>query len=404
MPPIRTRRTRARHFTPPLELTCSDGQIKTPQRCAILTAKLLAQELKIQIPQPLLHSLVGVPPRNQSRILASKQVRTLHNQVDKGPDPRGRKRALKKSDTAAIADYLDDSSTTLDEKGAPWLDIAEQAGVELPHTTHFKPAGPRLVTTQSVQRACKKDEGIINAICEEEKELTNAQATARTDWIDVQLPLRPRSYHWKDVAFCDEFHFGVGPQLTKRIKRRKGPIYRYKPENVHRKKVTSKDTKAKAREEKHLKLVNVFVIIGWDYRRIIPYEVPNKVGKMTSKVYTEVILPSILQDLKDRGLTLCQDADSAHDSKETKAWAKKNSLRLITLPGVSPDFSILESMAHPLKRMFHSKRCTSEKAGLARFTRIFEEEMDQKTIQNMYKYYCKRLHDCRRAGGQMTKY
>jgi len=79
MPPIRTRKSRARHFTPPLELTCSNGQIKTPQRSAILTAKLLAQELNIQIPQPLLYDLVGVPPRNQSRILATKQVRTLHN-------------------------------------------------------------------------------------------------------------------------------------------------------------------------------------------------------------------------------------------------------------------------------------------------------------------------------------
>jgi hypothetical protein len=49
--------------------------------------------------------------------------------------------------------------------------------------------------------------------------------------------------------------------LTKRIKRRKDPIYQYKPKNVYYKKVTSKDTKAKAREEKHLKLVNMFVII-----------------------------------------------------------------------------------------------------------------------------------------------
>jgi hypothetical protein len=404
MPPIRTRKSRARYFTPPLDLTCSDGQIKTPQRCAVLTAKVLAQELNIQIPSSLVRKISGVPPRNQTRILDSKQVRTRHNQPDLGPDPRGRKRALKRSDTSAVGDYLDDPHTSLDEKGAPWLDIAIQAGVELPQTTHFKPPGLRIVNTQSVQRACKEDEGIINAICEEEKELTMAQATGRTDWIDVQLPLRPHSRHWKDIAFCDEFHFGVGPQVTKRIKRRSGLEYRSKPENVHRKKVTSKDTKAKAREEKHLKLLNVFVIIGYNYRKIVPYEVPNTVGKMTTKVYTEVILPAILEDLKERGLTLCQDADSAHDSKDTKAWAKRNGLDLITLPGVSQDFSILESMAHPLKRAFHSKRCASETAAFTRFTKIFEDEMDQKTIQHMYDYYTKRLHDCRRAGGQMTKY
>ena len=119
MAPNRTRKSRARHFTPPLELSSSDGQIKTPQRYTILTVKLLVQELNIQIPQPLLYSLTGVPPRNQSRILASKQVRTLHNQVDKGPDPRGRKRALNRSDTTTIADYLNDDSILLDDKGKP---------------------------------------------------------------------------------------------------------------------------------------------------------------------------------------------------------------------------------------------------------------------------------------------
>jgi hypothetical protein len=61
-------------------------------------------------------------------------------------------------------------------------------------------------------------------------------------------------------------------------------------------------------------------------------------------------------------------------------------------------------MAHPLKRLFHSKRNASEKSALSHFTQIFEKEMDQKTIQHMYEYYTKRLHDCRRAEGPITKY
>jgi hypothetical protein len=264
MAPIRTRRSRARHFTPPCELTCSDGQIKTPQRCAILTARLLAQELNIQIPQPLLHSLTGVPPRNQSRILASKQVRTLHNQVDKGPDPRGRKRALNRSDTTAIADYLNDDSIPLDDKGKPWADIAEASGVVLPQTYHFKTPGYRTINPKPIQRACRDDEGIINAVCEEEKELTPKQAKARLNWINIQLSVRSHSDNWKDVAYYDEFHFGIGPQITKRIKRKRRKEYRHKPSNVHRKKVTAKDTKAKAREENHLKLLNVGVVIGYN--------------------------------------------------------------------------------------------------------------------------------------------
>ena len=105
------------------------------------------------------------------------------------------------------------------------------------------------------------------------------------------MPLRPYSKNWLDVAFCDEFYLGIGPQTTKYMKRRRGKEYRDKPWNVHKKKVTSKDIKAKAREEQPLKLLNVFVVVGYNYKRIITYEVLNKVGKMTTKVYIEVILP-----------------------------------------------------------------------------------------------------------------
>ncbi|XTI86237.1 hypothetical protein V2W45_1214055, partial [Cenococcum geophilum] len=52
--------------------------------------------------------------------------------------------------------------------------------------------------------------------------------------------------------------------------------------NVYIKKVIIKDTKAKAQEEEHLPLINIFVIIGHNYKRIIPYEVlGNSVGKIT---------------------------------------------------------------------------------------------------------------------------
>ena len=187
------------------------------------------------------------------------------------------------------------------------------------------------------------------------------------------------------------------------MKRKRGKEYRYAPYNVHRKKVTSKDTKAKARETEHLKLLNVFVIIGFNYRRCIPYEVPNDVGKMTTKVYTTHILPLIKEDLQRGDLTLCQDADSAHTSKATLKYAREQGIKLLTLPGVSPDFSIAETLAHPLKRDFHAKRTTTEKAALARFQQVFKE-MDESKVQGLYKWYTKRLYDCRRAKGQMTRY
>jgi hypothetical protein len=90
-------------------------------------------------------------------------------------------------------------------------------------------------------------------------------------------------------------------------------------------------------------------------------------GKMTKKVYTSHILPLIREDLEREGLTLCQDADSDHTCKATLKYARENNIKLITLPGVSPDFSIAETMARPPKRAFHARRVASEKAALERF-------------------------------------
>jgi DDE superfamily endonuclease len=325
----------------------------------------------------------------------------LHNRPDNGQDPRGRLPALTRSDTAAIEGYLSDENVPLDDRGAPWLDIAEEAGVELPETTHFKPPGKREVTTQTVQRACKKDAGIIDAVCHEEKKLPPKQADSRVDFSEEQLQERPHSIDWEDVYFCDEFHFGVGPQTTKRVKRKRGRAYRDKPMNTQRKEMPSKEVKKKVREENHLKMISVFVIVGKNYRRAIAYTVPNKVGKMTAEVYVE-ILKELGGDLD--GITLWQDKDSAHDSKVVIDYVKARGLSIITSPGNSPDLSIMETMAHPVKKAFHSRRCASKKTALARFRKVFGEDTDQEKINEQFTWYTKRLHECIRLGGQMTKY
>ena len=52
---------------------------------------------------------------------------------------------LLRSETAAISNYLDDPDVPLDDKGKPWLSIAEDASVTLLKTLHFKPPGVRTV-------------------------------------------------------------------------------------------------------------------------------------------------------------------------------------------------------------------------------------------------------------------
>ena len=104
------RASRARHFTPPPDLTHNknQGQIKTLSRSTILTAKVLAQELNITILRQVIQKISGVSFTDQLRILQQKQPRTRHNWPKTGPDPRGRKRALTRSNTRAVYDYVTD--------------------------------------------------------------------------------------------------------------------------------------------------------------------------------------------------------------------------------------------------------------------------------------------------------
>lgn len=146
-----SRRSRAKHFTPPPDLkhTGEHKHPKTPSRAGVFILKECAQLLNINIPTDTIRQLTGVSQRSQSRIIASGHVRTLHNIQDSGPDPRGRKRGLTRSDTAAIGNYLDDPDVLLDKKGKPWRTVAEEAGVT-PNTTHFKPHSQRTIQPQSI--------------------------------------------------------------------------------------------------------------------------------------------------------------------------------------------------------------------------------------------------------------
>ena len=57
--------------------------------------------------------------------------------------------------------------------------------------------------------------------------------------------------------------------------------------------VASKEEKEKAREEGHILLSNIFVVIGFNFKKMIRYKVSNNVGKMETDTYI-----NILEELK----------------------------------------------------------------------------------------------------------
>lgn len=83
-------------------------------------------------------------------------------------------------------------------------------------------------------------------------------------------------------------------------------------------------------------------------------------------------------------------------------WIKEKGLKALNLPQKSPDFSIFESLANPLKRKFRRIGHTSNREAMAYFHRIFDKEVNQTMVQNMYNRYPRRLQECRDRGGQMT--
>jgi len=79
--------------------------------------------------------------------------------------------------------------------------------------------------------------------------------------MDISLEKRPYFVDYNNIAFCNKYYFGLRPEITYRIKRKRGRYYRYLPQNVYRKAATRKDKKKKALEKEHFKLFFIFIII-----------------------------------------------------------------------------------------------------------------------------------------------
>ena len=88
----------------------------------------------------------------------------------------------------------------------------------------------------------------------------------------------------------------------------------------------------------------------------------------------------------------------------TIKWARDYDLNLLILPGSSPNLLIMESLAHSVKKKFHTIRVKTKEEALEHFTDIWDNQLDQEQIAEYYNWYIKRLHKCKRADGQMTRY
>ncbi|KAF2621990.1 hypothetical protein BU25DRAFT_219956 [Macroventuria anomochaeta] len=123
------KRLRHRFNTPPRELVLLEedkpAQLHTPQRSAIISSLYFCEQTGYPASREDIHKVFGYAERTVTNIIATGRCCRLEN-ADL-PDTRGGPRLMTNSDANAIASYLD--NCPFEEKGLPWQDLADKAGV-----------------------------------------------------------------------------------------------------------------------------------------------------------------------------------------------------------------------------------------------------------------------------------
>jgi hypothetical protein len=100
-------------------------QLQAPKRAAIFAVYLWAKQQSVPFDLQSISILFGIPKSTASDVFSSGTCRRLQNSGD--VDSRPALRQLTRSDTNAIATYLDEA--TFEEKSFLWQELAEKSGV-----------------------------------------------------------------------------------------------------------------------------------------------------------------------------------------------------------------------------------------------------------------------------------
>ncbi|KAF2028950.1 hypothetical protein EK21DRAFT_113332 [Setomelanomma holmii] len=393
MPKEPKRRYQCRFNTPPPVVASDDAaQLATPQRSAVFAVLYFCQKKRIHCSLKDIHEVFNISTSTSSRVLRSGRPRRLQNSDQ--PETRGRPREFSAQDAEAIASLLDE--LPFEDKDLPWQDLSVEAGV-LKDITREAANTMDVYSERTIQRHVTAVTGVKSHPAAVKEKHTETQQNAWVAWCAVQLQLRPNGADWRCVLWCDELHYMTGPKYQKNVKRRVGE--RYKSTNIQ----YEKDHKPDPEKQHHF---HIFTVVGYNFSWCMPYNAGTSNGKMTSECYINTILPALKAYLLHVGgdWILWQDRDSAHISRATLKWMDQNSLPYINSSPKSPDLSIMETWAGPLKRNSAKKRCWTEKQGVKRFYEVWKK-LDCNKINRTIDSYPKRLQDCKdKYYGLATKY
>lgn len=294
----------------------------TPQKVRLKSQVELAQTQNLQtekghtLSKTQLFTSNGIPPRTAYRILSQPDPRRLGNSRIR-KETRGRPSKITQRDLRALEHIIQSSGQ--EGRLLSWEGLAIEAGIEASARTIQRAMG-----TMAYRRciACQKSW------------ISPSLATKRLQWAKDMLLKYPTKYHWRHVRFSDETHLGYGSQGRIWVIRKPGE--RSCPDCIQ---------EIKAPKQKDEKRLHAWACVGYNYKsKLYKYDCGNSNGKMTQKVYIELLKQECLKWPKD--WVLEEDGDSGHgpgQSNPVQKWKKDNGLKHYFNCAYSPDLSPIEN-------------------------------------------------------------
>jgi len=122
--------------------------------------------------------------------------------------------------------------------------------------------------------------------------------------------------------------------------------------------------------EAYEKVIHGFCAVGYEYKKFFFYITRNLNGKMSGRLYTNEILPTIESDLTHR--TLFEDRDSAHYSAMVTKWKEQHHIKWMLNAPRSPDLSVCETIAGSFKHYYEQKQIWGKKEAREWIMKIWE--------------------------------
>jgi hypothetical protein len=373
-----------RPITPtPEEEASDDPQKPTPVKNKVRVVTQFCQDNNVDISQQRIFNWAVVKRRTGYRYLQPGQDSRRHHNSPYTIEQRGRKPKITDDDFTIIEDWLLEGG--FEHRVCTWLEI---------WTELF----PKRSVHENTICTAFQDRGYHKCVACQKPFLTPQSIAQRREFLTLRRSWNLRQ--WRKVRFSDECHFGRGPQRKLSIIRRSGD--RYHPDCIQK---TYNEKTIKYKNEKRW---HVWAAVGYDFKsKLIFYETSSSNGKMTGRVYIDLILTEVKKWI-DRGddFILEEDKDSAHgvgENSAVRAYKQEIGLEYFFNASGSPDLSPIENIWRAQKQKIKAIDHFDDDTLVAAIHRCWDE-ISMTTVNKYIDSMTRRMESLARHRGEMTEF